>query len=219
MKCNIKHVYILQAVGDTCVCQSYFFFGSIGNLSCSGRESFLALSTAALSTAGPSAHHGESLDPALGVRSRANWQLTTGSFSAESEPRETLKKNSHFRRFFARTSHAVNKHSPSGFPRSCSDGHYYKCVDTAYACVLCVCATRACAGLCPFARWSPTFRSHLFPRTILRSSTRRRTPSCHTAVHQVQSTALLGVNRDVWWWRCSPSSTSSKPHPVGGKLV
>ena len=83
--------------------------------------------------------------------SREVWQVTTGSLSAELEPGKTME-NPRISFFFstrdARTTLA------SSFPRSCSDGHYYACVDIAYAYVCCVCATcvrASSAYLC----WNP----------------------------------------------------------------
>ena len=71
--------------------------------------------------------------------SREVWQVTTGSLSAELEPGKTME-NPRISFFFstrdARTTLA------SSFPRSCSDGHYYACVDIAYAYVCCVSGTR-----------------------------------------------------------------------------
>ena len=92
----------------------------------------------------------------LGVQSREIWQVTTGSPSAELELSNTME-NPHIS-FFAPPSHSRTTLA-SSFPRSCSDGHcygcvnhYYACVDITYAYVCCVYVTsgclRGCAGLC-----------------------------------------------------------------------
>ena len=98
---------------------------------------FLALS-AASHEGNPPVHDGASVvtaglrDTCLGVKSREIWQVTAGALSAQPGPRKTMQ-NPHFS-FLAPPSHARTTLA-SRFPRSCSDGHYYACMDHYFACV------------------------------------------------------------------------------------
>lgn len=51
-----------------------------------------------------------------------------------------------------------------------------------------------------------------FPRMVLKSSKRRRTSSCHTAVYSSTRSEFSG---DAWWWWCSP--LFNLRHPWGFK--
>ena len=98
---------------------------------------------------------------ALGVRSREMWQemwqVITGLLSVQLEPSKTME-NPHVS-FLALPSHARTTPA-SSFPRSCS-GHYYACVDIAYAYVLCI--SYVCAGLvCVYVWWDPTIQLLVF---------------------------------------------------------
>ena len=160
--------------GLICTCIKYStFFLHIGQLFSSGRGSFLALSAAG--DEGARVYSRRKLGPrpgsvarALGIQSRAKWQLITGSLSSEAEPHKASSQdggNPTSQLFCTNEPHGNNarfKVSPS-----CSHGHWYAYVDHYYVCVDIVDACEsvpACAGLCfcVLVLGSPSFRTVRF---------------------------------------------------------
>ena len=107
---------------------------------------------------------------ALGVQNRANWQVITGSLSAQPEPRETTE-NPHFR-CFAPLSHTVTALA-SSFPRSYRQDTAMRVSTTTMRLgtlrtrVCAVCATCACVRVCAFVCWNSTFKLFIFLLCLL----------------------------------------------------
>ena len=74
---------------------------------------------------------------ALGVQSREIWQVIAGLLSAE--PGKTMETHMSAVLLHCKSSLLCGSHGTRAVAHQACVGHYYACVDIAYACLCCVC--------------------------------------------------------------------------------